>query len=321
MNGIGASLEVLQPFVDALDTRRTVDPLRRPRRRRLAAAGRPLQPGDVQPGGRRDARPAGVRRAGRRPRAVLGRRAGPALRRPAPAAGAGGWCSPPPRPDRSWCRPTRGCWPGCSPRGGTGTPSTRAASPVRSTAARCAPTPSGRPTPCTRDPARPAARLLLPAGRQPGLEQPAVPEADPAADAASSPGTTTRSCPVVNARIMARLLPDARLHVYDGGHIALVTEAARARAGDRGVPRQLTARSGPTGKLSHPAATIGLPRRMHRGCSVTAPSRSRAVITAASSGSGSDDRAAGGRLPARLRTPGGPCWSRRSRTGQAPAAA
>ena len=32
--------------------------------------------------------------------------------------------------------------------------------------------------------------------------------------------------PVVNARIMARLLPRARLHVYRGGHIALVTEAA-----------------------------------------------------------------------------------------------
>ncbi|WP_324274599.1 poly(3-hydroxyalkanoate) depolymerase [Blastococcus brunescens] len=31
--------------------------------------------------------------------------------------------------------------------------------------------------------------------------------------------------PVVNARIMARLIPDAQLHVYDGGHIALVTEA------------------------------------------------------------------------------------------------
>jgi poly(3-hydroxyalkanoate) depolymerase len=31
--------------------------------------------------------------------------------------------------------------------------------------------------------------------------------------------------PVVNARIMARLIPDARLHVYDGGHIALITEA------------------------------------------------------------------------------------------------
>ena len=33
--------------------------------------------------------------------------------------------------------------------------------------------------------------------------------------------------PVINARIMARLLPDARLHVYEGGHIALLTEADR----------------------------------------------------------------------------------------------
>jgi poly(3-hydroxyalkanoate) depolymerase len=31
--------------------------------------------------------------------------------------------------------------------------------------------------------------------------------------------------PLVNARIMARLIPDATLHVYAGGHIALVTEA------------------------------------------------------------------------------------------------
>jgi len=31
--------------------------------------------------------------------------------------------------------------------------------------------------------------------------------------------------PVVNARIMARLLHDAQLHVYEGGHIALITEA------------------------------------------------------------------------------------------------
>jgi hypothetical protein len=30
---------------------------------------------------------------------------------------------------------------------------------------------------------------------------------------------------VVNARIMARLIPDSTLHVYDGGHIALITEA------------------------------------------------------------------------------------------------
>jgi poly(3-hydroxyalkanoate) depolymerase len=33
--------------------------------------------------------------------------------------------------------------------------------------------------------------------------------------------------PAVNARIMARLIPDARLHLYKGGHIALVTEADR----------------------------------------------------------------------------------------------
>ena len=31
--------------------------------------------------------------------------------------------------------------------------------------------------------------------------------------------------PAANARIMARLIPDARLHVYSGGHIALVTES------------------------------------------------------------------------------------------------
>jgi poly(3-hydroxyalkanoate) depolymerase len=31
--------------------------------------------------------------------------------------------------------------------------------------------------------------------------------------------------PTVNARVMARLIPDARLHLYRGGHIALITEA------------------------------------------------------------------------------------------------
>jgi pimeloyl-ACP methyl ester carboxylesterase len=33
--------------------------------------------------------------------------------------------------------------------------------------------------------------------------------------------------PVMNARIMARLIPRARLHLYEGGHIALITEADR----------------------------------------------------------------------------------------------
>ena len=32
--------------------------------------------------------------------------------------------------------------------------------------------------------------------------------------------------PLVNARIMHRLIPDSRLHVYHGGHLALVTEAS-----------------------------------------------------------------------------------------------
>jgi poly(3-hydroxyalkanoate) depolymerase len=31
--------------------------------------------------------------------------------------------------------------------------------------------------------------------------------------------------PPANARIMARLIPNARLHLYEGGHIALITEA------------------------------------------------------------------------------------------------
>ena len=31
--------------------------------------------------------------------------------------------------------------------------------------------------------------------------------------------------PVVNGRILARLIPDAELHVYHGGHVELVTEA------------------------------------------------------------------------------------------------
>ena len=31
--------------------------------------------------------------------------------------------------------------------------------------------------------------------------------------------------PSVNARIMARLIPDARLHLYPGGHLAMITEA------------------------------------------------------------------------------------------------
>ena len=31
--------------------------------------------------------------------------------------------------------------------------------------------------------------------------------------------------PEVNPRLMARLIPNAQLHLYSGGHLALVTEA------------------------------------------------------------------------------------------------
>ena len=32
--------------------------------------------------------------------------------------------------------------------------------------------------------------------------------------------------PLANARLMHRLIQDSRLHIYHGGHLALVTEAA-----------------------------------------------------------------------------------------------
>ena len=32
--------------------------------------------------------------------------------------------------------------------------------------------------------------------------------------------------PVVNGRILARLIPHAELHIYRGGHVELVTEAS-----------------------------------------------------------------------------------------------
>jgi pimeloyl-ACP methyl ester carboxylesterase len=32
--------------------------------------------------------------------------------------------------------------------------------------------------------------------------------------------------PLINARIMARLIPDSRLHVFHDGHLGLLTDAA-----------------------------------------------------------------------------------------------
>jgi poly(3-hydroxyalkanoate) depolymerase len=49
--------------------------------------------------------------------------------------------------------------------------------------------------------------------------------------------------PLVNARIMRRLLPDAELHIYHGGHLGLLTEAAELAPV---VDRFLHRGSGPT---------------------------------------------------------------------------
>ena len=32
--------------------------------------------------------------------------------------------------------------------------------------------------------------------------------------------------PLVNAKVIARLVPRSRLHVYEGGHLAILTESA-----------------------------------------------------------------------------------------------
>jgi poly(3-hydroxyalkanoate) depolymerase len=39
-------------------------------------------------------------------------------------------------------------------------------------------------------------------------------------------GTDDPIIPLINARLMRRLIPDSTLHVFDGGHLGLVTEAA-----------------------------------------------------------------------------------------------
>jgi pimeloyl-ACP methyl ester carboxylesterase len=36
--------------------------------------------------------------------------------------------------------------------------------------------------------------------------------------------------PVVNARVLARLIPQARLHIYSGGHLGIVTESRELAA-------------------------------------------------------------------------------------------
>jgi poly(3-hydroxyalkanoate) depolymerase len=64
--------------------------------------------------------------------------------------------------------------------------------------------------------------------------------------------------PLANARLMHRLIPDAQLHVFHGGHLGLVTEAAQlAPVIDKFLaePDKATASPAPAGM--QPAATTG----------------------------------------------------------------
>ena len=57
-NGIGASLELFQPFVDALDPQRPSHPVRHAGHRRIPGAGGPLPSGHPAVAAERAARPA-----------------------------------------------------------------------------------------------------------------------------------------------------------------------------------------------------------------------------------------------------------------------
>ena len=122
-NGIGASLDLLQPFVDELDPSLDVIRFDVPGVGGSPLPALPYRFGGLSRAGRPDARHARLR-CRRRARDLLGRRAGAALRvraaPPLPAAGAGRHR----RPARSWCPPRPGCWLRWSPRGATWTPRT-----------------------------------------------------------------------------------------------------------------------------------------------------------------------------------------------------
>ena len=140
-----------------------------------------------------------------------------------PPAGAGR----PPAPDRSWCRGSPHVLARMlHARAGTRDPAAApAGSPPTSTAAPCATTPSGPPRCCTPRPRTPRRgyyyQLLAgsagAACRRCGLiRQPTLIVA----------GDDDPIIPTINAKIMQRGHPDARAHIYPGGHLALLTEAA-----------------------------------------------------------------------------------------------
>ena len=200
-NGIGASLEALQPFVDALDPDRGVVRFDVP-----GVGGSPLPPLPYPIAALSSWTVALMAQLGHQRFDVLGLSWGGGLAQQLAVQS-------PRRVRRVVLVATgTGCADGAGPPAGAGPDADaaaaprpglrRAASPARSTAARCAPTPgAGRDLLHAATRVGPEARLLLPAGGDDRLDQPAVPAPDPAADAGDGrrrrpdhPGGQRRGC-------------------------------------------------------------------------------------------------------------------------------
>ena len=152
--------------------------------------------------------------------------------------------------------------------------------------------------PALGDPTRPAARLLLPAGRQHRLEQPAVPQADPAADAdrrrGRRPDRPGRERPDHGAAAPRRPAARLRGRAHRADH-----RGRRARAGDREVPGRLRPGSRDRARRSvRPRGDASALPTIR--CAVT-PQRRPPDTTPAAPPGKAPRRAR--RLPARLRAP------------------
>jgi poly(3-hydroxyalkanoate) depolymerase len=224
MNGIGASLEVLQPFVDALDKRRTVVRFDVPG---VGGSPRPVVPyslptfGPVVTGmldrlgfddpvdvlglswGGGLAQHFAVQHRRRVRRLVLAATGTGTLMVPAHPRVLGRMLTPRRHRDPEYARSIAG-----DIYGGTMRSDPERAARVLHSASRLGPRRGYyfQLAASTGWSSLPFLRLI----RQPTL---------------IVAGDDDPIIPVINARVMARLIPDARLHVYPGGHIALITEA------------------------------------------------------------------------------------------------
>ncbi len=233
ITGLGASLELAAPFERELNRAwHPDDQLRRARRRghRRRTRGRGGCAGVARTAERLlDALGYGRSTCSASRSAASSPSSSPTRRR----HGYAGWCSPPPDRVSAASRARRGCCGSWPRRAATSSPTATGASPGSSTAER----PAATPTRCCtgRWPASSTARrCAATSGRStpsPGwtsmpwlcrLRQPTLVLA----------GDDDPIVPVVNGRILARLIPDATLHVVRGGGHLFVLEDPAAVASD-----------------------------------------------------------------------------------------